>query len=264
MGFSTKHRQGFTLVELLISVAILGGLLVALNAMFVSNTNLARQQTNSVDAEQTVRLAMLRIGELIAQAHYIYPAEQTLTLNSTTGVTTTVTTGVDTLALLVPGGSTFCSDTGQTYCGYIVNIRDRGIFESVLGDGSATEFALVEGRNSGMTWNRDAIPASALTVWSGVSLAVLADSIVPFDGTDGSDLASFNALASAKAGAVFDEPVIPPRFSNDPADRNSANGLILSVSPTIVVKQKGQKGGNIMKRGYYFSRSIPRANQPNP
>jgi prepilin-type N-terminal cleavage/methylation domain-containing protein len=126
-----KHRTGISLIELLISMAILGILLAMLTAFLVNNQQVTTTQISNATLSNDLRLAHLRIGEIVAQAHYIYPSGQTISINGTA-----YTTGKEALAVLVPRGTTYCDDNNSSdrdYCGFAYVIVNRSPYVSLLG-----------------------------------------------------------------------------------------------------------------------------------
>jgi prepilin-type N-terminal cleavage/methylation domain-containing protein len=181
MKRAVKHNLGLSLVELLIAMAILGILLAMLSAFLISNQRVTNTQITAATLSNDLRLAHLRISEIVSQAHYIYPSGQTLTLDGKA-----FTTGPGALAVLVPRGTTYCKAEGSAardYCGFAYVIEDRAPYVSLLGMGDTTNLVIAEYKVVELEWNpvdaADKTPAEllALTVWDDVEVSPVADSV---------------------------------------------------------------------------------------
>jgi prepilin-type N-terminal cleavage/methylation domain-containing protein len=256
----TGRTRGLTIIEMLIAAAILSILLATLGAVFTSNLRVSSQQISAADADLTVRLSLLRLQEIISQAHYIYPAGQTLTLNTPQGPRT-FTTGPDVLAVLIPqtGASSYCPGTANRYCGRLYSIEARTPYQAILGaDSGATNFALIEWQAENISWPQNQIPALTIATWANATPNVMADSVVP-SASGGSSLAAISNLNLAATGAVYDRNASPGFSSTGAAD--AATALITAVAPNLVVDY-GR--GRVERASYAFSYAIPRTQQPNP
>ncbi len=231
-------------------MAILGILLAVLSVFFSSNLRITNRQIAAADAGLAVRLSLLRLNDIVAQSAYIYPAEQSLTINGTA-----LSTGASLLAVLVPEDTTYCPDAGtQTYCGFAYSIEDRAPYAAILGAGNATTgLALIEWQVSGISWPRDTLPT---TTWNSATPGILADSADPLR----SDLASAAQLTLALQQSDFDENA----FTYTANVTNIASALIQSVSSNLVVRYNRNPPVEVERTNYVFSRAIPRAAQSNP
>ncbi len=259
-----KNQAGFSFVELLVSVAIFGVILFSLNAMLNANTKVTQNQSNSAQANIAARQSLLRISDIVIQAQYIYPANQILELNIASS-TKTIVTGKNAIAVLLPQGTTYCPGNGQQYCGYVISVEERSLFNSTLGNSKhASDYVLAGWRAYNLNWDRDTNPSTDLTTWLDVSKEVLIDSIVAGSGSESTDLASINRIAVSKSAAAFDDE-LKPKFSNLSADKANAIGLIASISPKIVVAYDNGSGVKQVKRNtHIYARAIPRGSLPNP
>ena len=260
-------KTGFSIVELLVAMAILGILLGVLSMFLISNQRVTSSQITAATLNNDTRLAFLRMSEVISQAQYIFPAEQTLTLGTTNYIT-----GQNTLAVLVPGGTTYCNLTGSAvYCGYAFTIEDRSPFSAMLGpDGGLSNLALIETRCKGLVWIRNEVPTATLNRWddSGMTCTAGATNFTRFPVSDAvdstSDLASQTRLTPASY-SDFDKGFIyqiDTDKSQDP--RNQSNGLVASVNSYLHLKRQLQgKDIKVERENFVFSRAIPRNTVPN-
>jgi prepilin-type N-terminal cleavage/methylation domain-containing protein len=248
-SFQNK-RLGLSLVEMLISMAILGILLAMLSAFLMGNQRVTSQQITAATLNNDLRLSFLRMSEIISQAHYIFPPDQTLSINGTN-----YTTGARALAVLVPANTTYCPDlTG--YCGFAFTIEDRVPFEAdFLGaNAGTTDFALIETRERGLEWKQDKIPAlePTLTTWVTTERSPITDSVSP----TASDLASFSRLKPSK-DTNFDAG-----FKVNVAEANTSDYavyLAASVNSTVhLERQSNGKTLSVQQDNFVFSRAIPR------
>ena len=256
-----RRTKGVSVLELLVTLAILGVVLAALSAFFSANLRLSDEQTDLADANLAVRLSLLRMSEIVSQAHYIYPAAQTITLEGKT-----FTTGPDTLAILVPVGTAFCdpTSTDSTYCGMLFTIEDRSTYAGFLGANAASNFVLTEWRAlNRLTWDQSTVPAQSLTNWGAAELpaGVLADSVLPASAANGSSLAAAADLTIARETPLYDDE---SKFLYSNADRTSAQGLVQSVNVRLVVRSNARNQGDVSRSSFAYARSIPRGAQPNP
>lgn len=263
---SLNNRQaGFSFVEMLISMAIFGVIMVGMNSMLAVSSKATRGQSNAANANMAARQSLLRISDLLAQAHYIYPAGQSIQLTLIDTSTENIQTGANAMAILLPEGTTYCPGSGQQYCGYIFSVENRGMFSSLLVNSKhASDFALVGWRAFNITWTQDDVPAIDLDAWSNVTRELLVDSIIIFDSIKGTgtDLGSFDRLDVSKTNTYYDNE---KNFSNQPADKGQANSLIASVRPNIVIAYGGSSEDKVVARtSHIFARAIPRGSHPNP
>ena len=258
----SKLRHGFTLAELLVSMAILGLLLAGLITLFSSNSRLVSQQFGSADAETAVRLALQRMTEIVSQAQYIYPAGTVLTIQSAGMPNRSITTGANALAVLVPAGTTFCTINTAQYCGFVFSIEPRNRFQNVLPSQTHSQSALVEWRSNGITWAQNVVPANSLRTWSGSTWGILADSVLPA-GTNGSNLASVQVLTMSEITSKFDDRA-SPAFSIAPTAAGQSTGLITAVTPSLAVRFSSNPIRDIERGNHILVRAIPRSALPLP
>lgn len=261
-----KKKRGFSLVEVLVAIAIFGVLMSALVGVLNANSGATSQQVSNVNASLAARLSMLRITEIVSQAHYIYPAGQTLTMNLKSGNSSTIVTGQSSLAVLLPEGTTYCTDpngksaNGQQYCGYVFSIEDRSMFSNLLGNAKhETDSVLVAWRSFNIDWVKSAVPSTALGTWTGVERQLLADSVVPVSA--GTNLGGADILTVSEVRPKFDRDIF---FSYEESDTNQATGLIRAVTPYLGVRLGKKESEAAFKRTHIVARSIPRGALPNP
>lgn len=241
-----KRAAGFSLVELLLSAAVLGVLLTMLAMFLFSNQRVTTEQVTRASLQNTARLSFARMSDIIAQASYIYPAGQEITL-STGSETKTFTTGAAALALLLPVNTSYC-ETGP-YCAFIYTLEDRSDFTGVLGtDAGTTGFALIERQVWGFNWPRNQVPSKA---WGAVDAASpLADSV----DVAASSLAATADLATTSYRSTYDDETT---FMGSVADDTSA--LISSVSSDLRLSfQQRGKDLKVERQNSAFARAIPR------
>jgi len=254
------NSKGFSLVELLVGMAIFGVLMVTVSFFFVSNQKIATEQLGAVDLENSLGLTEIRLKEVIAQAHYIYPAGQTIDLKAANGTSLSFTTGEDALAILIPEdaeNSSYCTGAEQEYCGYIFTLEDRTKAEFALmlkDSGDAAGFALIETQVQDISWPSDQLP-SKNWVKAARSRAPLADYI----DADKTFLTDLNKLNSAKKTSL-DERVFDLAASYD-----SANALIKDAPITLALKLDF-RGKELTRERFVFvnTRCITSAALPNP
>jgi prepilin-type N-terminal cleavage/methylation domain-containing protein len=244
-------QQGLSLVELLISMAILGILLAVLSAFLIGNQRVTSSQITAATLNNDVRLAFLRIGELVTQAHYIYPANQEITIKGTKR-----TTGNLALAILVPEGTTYCkaTGTGNTYCGFAYVIEDRTPYADLLGAGGGTTgLALVEHKQEGLIWPQFKQPATELKVWATPASEPVVDSV-----DSSSNLAGVSTLQKGNSTNSFDGNA----FDNNAVMDNS-KAVVAAVNSSLILERTiNGKAIKVSRDNFVFSRTAPRATQP--
>jgi Tfp pilus assembly protein PilW len=95
----TRRERGLTLIETLITMAVLIGVMVGLYALLDSSNKLAKQETNVAEAQQSVRIGVSEVTRVVRQgrvgglfiANAILPIEN----NSAGGVSFTDISGVE-------------------------------------------------------------------------------------------------------------------------------------------------------------------------
>jgi hypothetical protein len=210
-----------------------------------------------------LRLAHLRISEIVAQSHYIYPSGQTLTINGKP-----YSTGAAALVVLIPRGTTYCKAEGATaidrdYCGFAYVIEDRTPYVALLGSGATTNRVIVEYRVEELDWdpiknvaNAKKTPAEFLTTWTTATANPVADSVDPAN-TDLAGLA--NLEVSARQGTFDTEAEFDLGAA---ADKPKA--LISAVTSMIALERTiNGKAVSVTRDNYVFSKAIPRNTLPN-
>ncbi|MGL4609864.1 MAG: PilW family protein [Trueperaceae bacterium] len=258
-----KRTLGISLIELLISMGILGILLATLTAFLVSNQQVTTSQVTSATLSNDVRLAHLRLGEIVSQAHYIYPSGQTINIDGTPYVT-----GALALAVLVPRGTTYCkrepeeTDTRQDYCGFAYVVTERTPYVDLLGESDGTTGqVLIEFKSEGLEWVQadstagDTNPALTLLNWNNLSSTnPVADSVDEELTNVGAEL-TFSSIV-----ATFDkETNFQLTGSSD-----TVRALIGGVTSTIALERTVRgKEVTASRENYVFSKAIPRTGLPN-
>ncbi len=251
-----KKTSGFSIIELLISMGILGVLLGLLSNFLISNQNITRDQITQVTLENDARLSFLRMSEVISQAQYIFPQGQTLFLDGQT-----VTTGNTGLAVLVPAGTTYCANAdNQSYCGYAYSIEDRTPFNAVLGpDAGTSGMALIETFVEDLEWEKYAVPSleASLYTWSHNGNNDFRRSPI----TDSIEAGTSNLMLTTKTATYSDFDVDIFDFNQD--DAVTADDLLLAVETKLFLQRKIKgKNLNIERNSFVFSRAIPRSRLP--
>ncbi len=259
----TKSKAGFSLVELLISMAIFGVIMLGLNSMLIANSKATQNQSSAAETTVAAKQSLLRISDIVAQAHYIYPSEQAITVIQGNGDQKTITTGTNALAVLLPEGSTYCPGNGHKYCGYIISIENRSSFSNLLGASShSTNLVLAGWRAFGLIWPQYTVPTNVLDTWTNVQKELLVDSVVAGGTANQTDLGSSARLYASRTNTQFDDD---QDFSILAANKNQADGLIASIEPRIVVAYgTGNNRKEITRSSHIFARAVPRGSLPNP
>ena len=257
-----RRTTGFSLVELLVAAAILGTLLAALGAFFVVNQRVGNEQITAAKLNTDLRLAFLRMSDVASQAQYIYPAGQTLTLEGGSRFTTTLTTGANTLAVLVPRDTAYCEAATSGYCGFAYTFEDSASYADILGAGDGTTgAALVEYRFENLAWAGNALPAKTWT-----DTAAKRSPLVNSVDVAASSLTDVNTIAFADY-SNYDTAVSFPASGATSADlatfASDEEALIKSVTSTLKLRYtfRGKEIAN-ERENVMFARAIPRAGQP--
>jgi prepilin-type N-terminal cleavage/methylation domain-containing protein len=268
----TAHAFGFSLVELLMAMGILGLLLALLSGFLISNQKVTTQQITATTLNNDTRLAFLRMTEVVSQAHYIFPPGQTLILNGKT-----YTTGATTLAALVPANTTYCPII-QDYCGFAFTIEDRTPYAAILGvNAGTTNLALIETTKRGIVWKQSTpktstIPTKVASIhtWSDTNATdenTPADDFSQFPITDSvdaatSDLASFDRLETA-TNTNFDNGFDVGIDVTDTTKYDTY--LVASVNSSLSLERKTSgKTLSLTRENFVFSRAIPRTSTTSP
>ena len=239
--------KGVTLVELLVAMAILGVVLALASQLIVQNQSIGNRQVQAGRMHEDLRLATLRMADVIAQAAYIYPNNASLRVNVGTS-TITVDTGNQALAALLPGGSAYCAVPSSSYCGFLYRVEARAGYTGVLGNLPGNSgFVLVEYQAPGLSWSADSVPSRD---WSGVTAVrgVVADSVLPA-GTVLGDL----ALSGTSDG-------IDRVLRNSGVTTSHPDALIGSAQVRITLSF--QNGLRAVRRTEVLARGVPRAIPP--
>jgi prepilin-type N-terminal cleavage/methylation domain-containing protein len=239
--------KGVTLVELLVAMAILGVVLALASQLIVQNQSIGNRQVQAGRMHEDLRLATLRVADVIAQAAYIYPNNASLRVNVGTS-TITVDTGNQALAALLPGGSAYCSVPSSSYCGFLYRVEARAGYTGVLGNLPGNSgFVLVEYQAPGLSWSANSVPSRD---WSGVTAVrgVVADSVLPA-GTVLGDL----ALSGTSDG-------IDRVLRNSGVTTSHPDALIGSAQVRITLSF--QNGLRAERRTEVLARGVPRAIPP--
>lgn len=251
----TRHAKGFTLVELLIAMAVLALILTLASNLIFQNQNITTRQVLAGRVQEDVRLATLRISDVVSQAAYIFPNNATITIQ--TGTTSSaVVTGDDALAVLVPPGTAYCPLTTPQYCGYLYRLEARAPYAADLGSTPGNSgWVLVEYQAWGLTWNANTNPTSVASNWTAASLrsrGVVADSVTD-EGT------SLGGLSFAGVASEIDRVLAIPT-SNAAVIPSSPNALIGSVRIEVAIQYAN--GLRATRQTEVLARGIPRAVPP--
>lgn len=252
----TKHTKGFTLVELLIAMAVLALVLTLASDLIVRNQKVTARQVLAGRVQEDVRLATLRISDVVSQAAYIFPNKVTITIQ--TGTTSSaVVTGDDALAVLVPPRTAYCPLTTSKYCGYLYRLEARAPYAADLGSTPGNSgWVLVEYQAWGLTWNENTNPTSVANNWTRASLrtrGVVADSVTD-EGT------SLDGLRFAGVASGIDKDVLRTPASDPAIKLHSPNALIGSVLIKVAIQYAN--GPRATRQTEVLARSIPRAVPP--
>lgn len=252
-----KKKSGFSIIELLISMGILGVLLGLLSTFLISNQNITRDQITQVTLENDTRLAFLRMSEVVSQAQYIFPQGQTLSFDGQI-----ITTGNAGLAVLVPAGTTYCAEgANATYCGYAYTIEDRTPFNAILGpDRGTSGLALIETFVEDLEWEKETIPSQEASVYTWIPGGGNKFRRSPI--TDSIEATNSNLMFNTKTATYSDFDGDLFDFNQD--DSFTGDDLLLAVESKLFLQRKVRaKNLNIDRSSFVFSRSIPRSKLPD-
>ncbi|MFC5847075.1 PilW family protein [Deinococcus petrolearius] len=84
-----RRGAGFTLLELLISMALIGIILAALFSFFSQSSNVSAQSSSRAELQQEVLNAQQLIAGKLKEAWYIYPSGTTMTLGGSNNTNNT-------------------------------------------------------------------------------------------------------------------------------------------------------------------------------
>ncbi|MCS7059507.1 MAG: type II secretion system GspH family protein [Meiothermus sp.] len=245
------RQGGLTLVELLVAMAVFGVVVALASDLIVRNQNLSNRQVLAGRVQEDVRLATLRLGDVVAQAAYIYPNGVTLTLPGGRSLTT----GGEALAVLLPPGTAYCPLSGG-YCGFAYRLEGRGPHAASLDPAPGNSgVVLVEYQVRGVTWNPNTNPAQTARDWSGLALhseGVVADSIE----RTGTDLGT---LYFAGIESTIDRVLLIPSLQPD-LTTSDPRALIGAVRVRVAVRYAN--GVWASRQAEVYARGIPRSLPP--
>ena len=256
------RRQGFTLVELLIGMGILGVILVAAAGLLQSNQRVTSDAQTRSNAIGDARGALSRITESLSQAAYIFPEDSTINFSDENNNPQQVKTGRDAVAALI-SGATPASGT-PLYRAVIYYLADRNDarFAADLPNMATDRIAqniLVEAIVADIAWPSGSLPARS---WSGnASEGVLVDGVDRKDGaTVITDLmASGNfAAETGSDGAIFADGIQGKTLD---LTKNEALIATIGYSVGVRVASVGKSltdSGTTVLRGLANARNVPR------
>jgi prepilin-type N-terminal cleavage/methylation domain-containing protein len=236
---------GFTLVELLIGMVILGVILLAAASLLQGNQKLTGETQTRSNALGDARGAISRITETISQAAYIYPENTVITVSSSSnlvgmGAANEIKTGPDAIAMLISDGNVPAMYKGVIY--YLAN-RAAANFAADLPQLPADRIAqlvLVEAQTTtNMAWAPKSI---LLPNWT-----VDATEGVLVDGVDGD-----NTLTN-----LMDSVQFAPTSGYDPGPLISSVGYSVGIRVASSGKTLADSGTTVL-RGLTNARNVPR------
>lgn len=240
-------RRGFTLIEAVLSLAIMSVVLLMIGAFIVQNQRIAMRNLLQNESVEDGRRSMLRLNEVISQAGYIYPNNQTITLPGNT----TIVTGVGTLAVLVPWGSSYCqgaSTQKAQYCAFLYTIEARsGYLSSLSAMSQVAGSVLVEKKYGWINWPTETIPTLDWTALNSQGSGVVTDGVSSADSALGN-----LTLVSSDGG--LDSTVLQGTLVTD----NDAT--IGAVRPKITISY--MTGLKLSQEVDIAARTIPRIAEP--
>lgn len=247
--------KGISLVELLVAMAVLAVILTLSSRLIFQNQDITTRQVLAGRVNEDVRLATLRISDVVSQAGYIFPNNATITVQ--TGATNTaVVTGDDALAVLVPPRTAYCPLTTNQYCGYLYRLEERTPYAADLGNTPGNSgWVLVEYQARGLTWNANTNPTSVASNWTSASFrsrGIVADSVTD-NGTN------LSVLSFAGVASEVDRILAIPS-STVSVNLDSPNALIGSVRVEIRIAYTN--GLQATRQTDILARGIPRAVPP--
>ncbi len=261
-----RHKSGFTTLEMLLAMAVLGIILTIAAALLQTNQRVSDAQQARTGSLEDARMAASRMAETINQAAYIYPAGKQITSGVGLGGVNGATTGADALALLVPDG---LNSTPRRYHGVVFYLADRQKFLADLPNLPSNRVApwvLVEARTGldgtgAIEWARDTLP---ILDWdAAINEGVLVDGMVnKLEGgaKTGTDLMG---SASFSPSAGIDQTVFSAGLRGNNPDKSAANALLLGVNFRLSVRvspvgQAGSTTPSTIISGLGTARNVPR------
>lgn len=259
---ATARRQGFTLVELLIGMGILGVILVAAASLLQSNQRVTNDAQTRSNAIGDARVAMSRMTESLSQAAYIFPEDSIISFSDENNNPRQVKTGRDAVAALI--SSATAAGGTPLYRGVLYYLADRSDarFTADLPNIASDRIAqniLVEATTSGIDWPGATVPSRS---WSGnTSEGVLVDGVDRKDGatviTDLMATGNF-AAQTGSDGAVFADGI-----QGKTTDLTKNDALIATIGYSIGVRVASigkslADSGTTVLRGLANARNVPR------
>lgn len=222
-------RQGFTLIETLIAMVMLGVLLTVVVQLFTSQNRVNNSIMGYSDLTADVRMSTVRMNELLSQATYIYPAGQTIDLPASVKVTT----GKTAVAFLLASNTPYCPSPPalrKRYCAVLYNIEARSDYTSILGsNATVSPYVLTERVYTSLDWPQSGTGLTPSKNWSALTLMNNTVGLVA-DAVDNAatDLGSTPVVAARKSN--YDSNLAVGVASN------TANALIQAVRVKLVLK----------------------------
>ncbi|RDI95049.1 type II secretion system protein [Meiothermus sp. QL-1] len=246
------RNKGLSLVELLVAMAIFSVVLTLASSLLFNNQNLTSRQVLAGQVHEDVRLATLRLSDIVAQAAYIYPNNVPIILPG--GLV--VTTGSQALAVLLPPNSAYCPVAGALYCGFVFRVEPRAPFVADLGQTQGNSgFVLAEYQVRGVSWPANTNPAQIAQNWLSLPLharGVIADSVDP-------GRTNLGSLYFAGSESSVDR-VLAVLGSVSGLTTSSPNALIGAVRVEVAVRYTN--GPQAARQAEIYARSIPRSVPP--
>jgi prepilin-type N-terminal cleavage/methylation domain-containing protein len=265
-------QRGFTILEMLLGMAILGIVLLVASALLQSNQAAASSQQARTTSLEDGRAAMSRIAETLSRAVYIYPSGITITVTSglvgtgadKTNPTNSITTGTGAVAMLLYDGLNAAT---RGYYGVIFYVTDRNKTKfatdlSSLASDRIGQSVLVEARTTQIgtgpiTWAVNANPALTSKAWSvAIDEGVLADGVV-------STATNLMASASFSPSGGVDDLVFATGLRSQSPAVTLATARILGIGYNLGVQivppgKTLASTGPTLLRGLSSARSVPR------
>jgi prepilin-type N-terminal cleavage/methylation domain-containing protein len=258
----TGRRRGFTLVELLIGMTILGVILVAAAGLLQSNQKVTSDAQTRSNASSDARGAMSRMTETLSQAAYIYPKGSTITFIDKDGNLRQAITGNEAIAALISSGTS--SGGAPQYRGVIYYLADRSVtrfaddLPSIPSDRIA-QHILVEANVSDITWASESVPIQS---WNAnASEGVLVDGVDLMDGaTQITNLMTNENFApeTGSDGSIFAKGIqgASPKIDT-PEALISTIGYSIGVRVASAGRPLAESGTTVL-RGLANARNVPR------
>lgn len=240
-----RTRSGFTLVEILIAMGITG--LILTLVVQVSNT---QTRANTIilsysDLSNDIRMATVRMTELISQAAYIYPSGQTINLPSGN-----ITTGPQALAFLLASGTPYCTATTNRYCAVVYRVEARTPYAPVLGASTtASPFVVTERIFTSLDWPQSLggnLPPKNWTALTPGPIGLVADAV-----NNATTNLSKNMVVSSRQGP-YDSSLQPN------VTASTANALIVAVSPSLTLQLNEANRRPIQREFSIYAQPVPR------